>query len=387
VSPPAKKQIRTAAVLWGVLVCVAAPGPARAQGAEARNRAQRKAAEGAAMADRGEHVEAVRLFKEAYQLYENPGYLYNLGIAYQALGDDVQALHEFEHFLDAARKVPPEFIADAVSQTRELKKRIATVEVRCTQDGAQVAIDRREVGSTPLRPVRLLAGTHRVEVTKPGFVPFGEELAVKHGEEARVEALLRPVPVTAPTLAEPLREPPAPAEQAEPGAFDVGAAVAVHQWLAGTARKVGASLAPRLDAGYALTSAGPFTLRAGLAAGVSFLTEDDGSRVTFVSVLAVPGGRLSLSRSLYASFDAAVGLLLISGLHPGSVLLSDDARDVTGVLPSFEVRPALGLGWELRPGVAVVLEGGLVWDSRPTAFFREGALVRLEIGAGIRWTP
>jgi hypothetical protein len=49
--------------------------------------------------------------------------------------------------------------------------------------GASVVVDDRELGQAPLQPVRGLGiGVHRVEVRKPGFLPWGTDVAVNQGE-------------------------------------------------------------------------------------------------------------------------------------------------------------------------------------------------------------
>lgn len=54
--------------------------------------------------------------------------------------------------------------------------------------GASVVIDDRELGATPLLPVRGIAiGAHRIEVRKPGFVPWGRDVAITQGETQIVQ--------------------------------------------------------------------------------------------------------------------------------------------------------------------------------------------------------
>lgn len=178
------------------------PVPSRAQTAEARGAAQNKARMGRALADSGKHEAALQYFKDAYEIHQDPGYLYNLGIEYQALGRDVDALAAFDLFLRDAQKIPPEFVADAHQQLRELHKRLGTVEIRCTQEGARILVDDQQRGKTPGdRLVSVVPGTHRVSVLKDGFEPFTTTLAVAPGAKVSVEALLRVVPVATSPIA------------------------------------------------------------------------------------------------------------------------------------------------------------------------------------------
>jgi hypothetical protein len=406
--------LRSLALGLGVVAALvlALPPAAGAQPAEVRAQAQQKAAQGAALADQGKHAEAVQLFRDAYQLYPNPGYLYNLGIAYQALGDDVQALRELETFLDKAQKVAPEFIADAVAQAREIRKRILIVEVRCSEAGALVAIDGKEAGRTPLgRSLRARPGLHRLVVSKPGFASYEKEVVGQQGEELTVEATLRPARLAGPDgtssegtgarrQAVELSEPARPAAPALRSGADIGASLGLQGWVAGL-EKADASLAFRIDAGFTPASArdSRLTFRAGASLGVSSVTATNqtttaaapgNSRATFASLLLVPGARLSLTPALYLAGDLGLGVLLVSGVHDGSGFLPDGARVSGSLLSAPELRPTVGIGLELTAGLAFFVGGGLAvnapwpWQDR---FLGDGRLVRAELGAGLRWKP
>ncbi len=54
--------------------------------------------------------------------------------------------------------------------------------------GASVVIDDKELGQAPVKPVHDLAiGPHRIEVRKPGYVPFGKDVAVNADETQVVQ--------------------------------------------------------------------------------------------------------------------------------------------------------------------------------------------------------
>jgi hypothetical protein len=50
--------------------------------------------------------------------------------------------------------------------------------------GAAIAVDGKELGEAPLRAAvrELPIGAHRVEVRKPGFLPYGQDVAIANGE-------------------------------------------------------------------------------------------------------------------------------------------------------------------------------------------------------------
>lgn len=65
-----------------------------------------------------------------------------------------------------------------------------TLEISSKPEGAEVRVDAKTRGNTPLRLEHFPAGKHRVEITLNDFSKFSEEVLVKPEELTRVEALL-----------------------------------------------------------------------------------------------------------------------------------------------------------------------------------------------------
>ena len=64
--------------------------------------------------------------------------------------------------------------------------------VDATVPGAQVSVQGRLVGTTPLPEIGFLVpGTYRVEATKQGFLPASAEVAITQGQRARAELALQ----------------------------------------------------------------------------------------------------------------------------------------------------------------------------------------------------
>jgi hypothetical protein len=166
---------------------------------------------------------------------------------------------------------------------------------------------------------------------------------------------------------------------------DVDASLGVHLWIATDARP-GPSLSPRISFGYSPSSlvAGPVALRFAGTGCISFISEPAG-RTTFTSILLSPGVRYAFARSVSLAIDVGAGLVLISGLRPGSVLLAPGSQGVTGTLSAVEVRPAMGMDFALTRSLAAVALVSLIWNSRPDELFGQGSLLRFETAAGLRW--
>ena len=64
---------------------------------------------------------------------------------------------------------------------------VGNVEI-LSPDGATVVMDDKELGTTPVKPVRDLGiGPHRIEVRKGGFLPWGKDVAVTQNETQVVQ--------------------------------------------------------------------------------------------------------------------------------------------------------------------------------------------------------
>jgi eukaryotic-like serine/threonine-protein kinase len=69
----------------------------------------------------------------------------------------------------------------------------ARIAVTSEPPGARVQLDGRAVGSTPLEPMAIPPGRHRVQVDKAGFTPFSREVVTMMGEGLEVNATLAPL--------------------------------------------------------------------------------------------------------------------------------------------------------------------------------------------------
>jgi hypothetical protein len=197
------------------LACLALSTPALGQAPEDKAAAQSRMKDGAALLD-SQPGEALRLFREAYRLVRNPNYQYNIGIAAQAVGRDAEALEAFRFFLANRRGVPDEYVSDAEKQVQALLGRVALVTLSSSQPDAEVLVDGRDVGRTPLvAPLALDQGDHRFIVRKRDFENFERLVTVHPGEKVAVAADLRPLVVAPPLVPVPVAAvavtpPPAP---------------------------------------------------------------------------------------------------------------------------------------------------------------------------------
>jgi tetratricopeptide (TPR) repeat protein len=166
-----------------------APAPASAADAE---RAKQLYALGAEAFAAQRNAEAIGYFRRAAELVPSPKLTYNIGLAYEEMGDAGRALAEYRSYLTQERA------ADA-SRIDEIRGRIATLERRLAETGVQqlfisseppgasVRIGGRARGVTPWAG-ELAPGHHVVQLDLEGYTPRQADVTLA-AEHASVLAL------------------------------------------------------------------------------------------------------------------------------------------------------------------------------------------------------
>lgn len=118
--------------------------------------------------------------------------LEGLANARYQLKQDAEAWAAYDEYLKTyGAKVPKPKAAAAEARLKELAARTGAITIASPEAGAQVFVDDKAVGTTPLPgAVRLSAGPHRVRVTKDGFGPVDQVTNVQAGGAATVEVKL-----------------------------------------------------------------------------------------------------------------------------------------------------------------------------------------------------
>ena len=138
---------------------------------------------------------ALAAFERAWTLGGAPRALAQLALAEQALGFWREA---HEHLENALSHSDDPWISEHRVALRvaleEIASRLGTVEISCNVDGAEVKIDGRVVGRTPLgRHLRLIAGKSVVEVLVDGYFDMARQVQVDAGGISRVNFNLTPI--------------------------------------------------------------------------------------------------------------------------------------------------------------------------------------------------
>lgn len=223
-SPICKRRawgaIAVAAVLvvaGGASTAQAAPAPAAVK-EDAREAARARLVEGVELLRQKQFAQALTKFDDAYALVPSPNIFYDRGLAHQGLGHDADALEAFDAFLAQADHAPPGTREKATRERDALRGRVATLAVVSDPPGAEITVDGRRRGVTPLSgSLYIDVGPHEVAARNASNgVVTSERIVAAPRETVRLTLRfgVAEAPPAAPAKAWPARTaepPPAPA--------------------------------------------------------------------------------------------------------------------------------------------------------------------------------
>ncbi|HEY1956986.1 MAG TPA: PEGA domain-containing protein [Polyangiaceae bacterium] len=171
---------------WGAIALLCFSTRAFAGGDDA---AALKARADAAM-DAHHYDEAIAGYTAAYERSPSPPLLYNRGRAYEAHGDYALAYDDVERFKETASPEVRAKVPKLDELLGSLKARFSTFQLSCNVAGAHVIVGGREIGVTPLAPVRLTAGRTTLEIIADGEAPYKKEIDLQGGTTTELDAAL-----------------------------------------------------------------------------------------------------------------------------------------------------------------------------------------------------
>ena len=157
--------------------------------------AKAKFQEGMALIKEENYPAALAAFEESYKLVPKPGLLYNIAMCQKALFRYVESIASFKRYLSAmGANIKPEMRLTVDQAISDMQKLVGTVLIDGAPDGADVFIDDRAVGATPLKePLITDPGQHSIRVERDGFKPLRTEVTVPSGATIAVRAALHSV--------------------------------------------------------------------------------------------------------------------------------------------------------------------------------------------------
>ena len=347
---------------------------------EARSRFDR----GIRLFDEGDFGSALAEFRRAYDIAPHPAVLYNVGLAYAAVGNAVGATDTLDKLLLDPGGLSPDQLTKARRIHDEQVARVAEIDVTSAVAGARVEVDNVEVATLPLTaPIRITSGTHIVGVHATGFAPSRKSITVAGRTKTPVAFELAPVDGRLAHLAvtthlpgadlvangEVIAKTPLAASiTLAPGKYHVelkraGYTTATTDVVLGDAAKGEVTLEPEEDAGRAASDDSLLELRPSEPGAVVFL--DGKLRGAYGAALRVPAGphRLKVERAGFYPSERDVNL--------------ETGRPITipiRLQPTTETRAAYDSGIRSRRTFGYILTGAGIVIAGASAGFLGYAL-------------
>jgi tetratricopeptide (TPR) repeat protein len=158
------------------------------------------------------YEDAIELFTRANQIKPSPAFSFNIGIAYQDLGDVPMALRYYREYLRLEPEAPDR--AEVSERVQQLEAKLEAtglqqLTVLTEPPGAAILIDGELMGSSPWTG-ELTPGTHRFVIKLQGYAPAQRDIELPRDEAIDVAVVLSR------EVAKPRPKPAPPAPKLQP---------------------------------------------------------------------------------------------------------------------------------------------------------------------------
>jgi hypothetical protein len=184
----------------GTATAASAPGEADApvSGTDDAERAKQLYSLGAEAFAAQRNADAIRYFRRAAEIVPSAKLTYNIGLAYEEMGDAGRALAEYRGYLTQEQGADAEHAADVRLRIGNLEGRLAETGVQqlfvsTDPPGATLRIAGRALGVTPWAG-ELAPGRHVVDVDLPGYAAQRSEVTVTAARSTELSLSLSPAP-------------------------------------------------------------------------------------------------------------------------------------------------------------------------------------------------
>ena len=159
--------------------------------------AQRDFSDGLLLFGASDWQGALTKYTSAYEGSKEPRILYNIASCHERMKQYVKARLFLRRYIEEATAAG---LLDAKKRVElggfleTYDRLIGKIIINVDTMGALVQLDDAEIGTTPLSPIDIEEGQHRVSITHAGFVGWSGTIAVKGGgQETVVQATLTPI--------------------------------------------------------------------------------------------------------------------------------------------------------------------------------------------------
>jgi hypothetical protein len=143
----------------------------------------------------GDYAGALSKFQSAAQASGDPRLFWDAAVCQRAMNHYAGAIALVHRYLDShSPLIAPEATRKAQDFLGAAEARTARLDVQSSEPGALVSVDGEAQGAVPLAAdARIDLGTHRLTVSKDGFVDYATPLTVETTADVHVTAVLAPM--------------------------------------------------------------------------------------------------------------------------------------------------------------------------------------------------
>ena len=165
------------------------------QSEEDKKKAKQLFNEGVSYFSAGKHAQALESFQKSYKLRPHWAIRYNLGLCYKELGMYTKAKEEFMDFLEeGGKEIKPATREEVESELANLSGIIAVVEINVNVKGAEILLNGKWIGNSPLTDkIEVDPGSHLLSIKHKDYEPYEEEFILSKGERKSFRITLMPL--------------------------------------------------------------------------------------------------------------------------------------------------------------------------------------------------
>jgi hypothetical protein len=137
---------------------------------------------GKELVDAGAYEKAIVELEASYSLNPVPIVLYNIGLCYDELHLYASALKNYRLFVAKATEDLSSLKESVSDRIKELNKFLGILKLTVDEEGAEVLVDNKLIGKTPLPAIFIETGNHDLEIRKTGFPDIKQKIKIVSGE-------------------------------------------------------------------------------------------------------------------------------------------------------------------------------------------------------------
>lgn len=146
--------------------------------AQEKDEAKEHFLKGKALVEEGAYEKAVVELKASFELKKVPIVIYNIALCYDEMHQYADAIKYYKMYLDLKEGQDKYLVENIQKRVEVINQFIGYLEIQVDQPGAEVLIDDKLIGTTPLPKIFIESGDHELIVRKTGYYEIKEQVTV-----------------------------------------------------------------------------------------------------------------------------------------------------------------------------------------------------------------